>query len=90
MFRSSGLLLLPPLKPGVPRGRDANEPGACLQGRHPVGALSSVEPGICFPTAVAGLPVEVMPQAGRKVFRWPVHFGHAGAAIAFFKPVPLL
>lgn len=58
--------LLPPLEPGIPRGRHADETGAGLQGRHPVGALGSVEPGICFPTAVAGLPVEVMPQAGRE------------------------
>ena len=53
--------LLPPLKPGIPRGRDANEARAGLQGRHPVGPLDPEEPGIGFPSAISSLPVEVMP-----------------------------
>jgi len=85
-FSSRGLL--PPLKPGIPRGRDAYETGAGLQGRHPICALNSIEPGIRFPPAVAGLPIEVVSQAGREVLRRPVHLGDTGAAITFFKPVP--
>ena len=48
-------------KPGIPRGRDAYETRAGLQGRHSVCALDPVEPGIGFPSAISRLPVEVMP-----------------------------
>ena len=79
-----------PLVPGKPRDRDAGETDTGANRGHAVGELKAVKAHIGFPTAVAGEPVEVMPQAGREVDCRPVDLRDGRASVAVPEPILML